>query len=56
MLDSINETELSKYLKKNTVKSQHGFTPKRSTTTNLAIYTNYINENLKTQEHKTNAI
>ena len=50
MLESMNEARMPHFLKKHINKNQHGFMPKRSTTSNLAVYSNYINKNLKNKK------
>lgn len=47
MFDSLVETQLSHYLRRTVNCRQHGFMPRRSTCSNLAIYSKYINNNLK---------
>ena len=50
MLDFINEARFSEYMRKYAVDSQHGFMPMRSTMSNLAVYSQFINKKLKNQK------
>ena len=47
ILDFLDEAKYSKYMRKYVIRSQHGFIPKRSTTSNLAVYSQCIVKNLK---------
>ena len=50
ILDSLNAVKFSEYMRKYVINSQHGFMPKRSTTSNLAVYSQIINKNLKAKK------
>lgn len=47
LFDSLLEKHLSDYIRKIITDKQHGFMPKRSTVSNLAIYNNFVIKELK---------